>query len=119
VALAQAGTITPERLETLGGGWVGEEALAIALASVLAAQDSFERGVLLAINHSGDSDSTGAIAGNILGVLLGATAIPRSWLERLELRSEIEQVAADLHTHFNRRDELGSPPRDWERYPGW
>src|SRR5919202_5697297 len=29
VALAQAGPATPERLQTLGGGWVGEEAMAI------------------------------------------------------------------------------------------
>jgi ADP-ribosyl-[dinitrogen reductase] hydrolase len=48
------------------------------------------------VNHSGVSDSTGAITGNILGALLGRDAIPPAWLARLELRAEIEAVAADL-----------------------
>ena len=60
----------------MGGGWVGEEALAIALYCALNAQDDFAHGVLLAVNHSGDSDSTGAITGNLLGLMLGIDAIP-------------------------------------------
>ncbi|WP_370688668.1 ADP-ribosylglycohydrolase family protein [Roseomonas sp. GC11] len=51
----------------------------------------------LAVNHSGDSDSTAAITGNLLGALLGEKAIPVQWLERLELRDEITVVADDLH----------------------
>lgn len=31
----------------------------------------------LAVNHDGDSDSTGAITGNILGAYLGQQAIPQ------------------------------------------
>ena len=85
----------PELIEGLGGGWVAEEALAIAICCALAATD-FRDGVLRAVNHSGDSDSTGAIAGNILGALLGAAAIPERWLNRLELGSSIERVATDL-----------------------
>jgi ADP-ribosylglycohydrolase len=53
----------------MGGGWVGEEALAIALYCALSAQDDFARAVLLAMNHSGDSDSTGAITGNLVGLI--------------------------------------------------
>lgn len=93
--LAEAGPPSPEALETLGGGWVGEEALAIAVCCALTAED-FAAGVLRAVNHSGDSDSTGAIAGNLLGAMLGEAAIPAHWLERLELRQEIGQVADDL-----------------------
>lgn len=80
-----------------GGGWVGEEALAISVFCSLAAGRDFSRGVLLAVNHSGDSDSTGAITGNILGALLGREAIPRRWLERLELREVIERMAEGLY----------------------
>lgn len=57
----------------------------------------FRDGVLLAVNHSGDSDSTGSIAGNLLGVHFGFDAIPSTWLERLELREEIERLATDLN----------------------
>jgi hypothetical protein len=56
--------------------------------------------VRLAINHSGDSDSTGSITGNILGALLGELAIPVEWLDQLELKDVIRQVGDDLFTAF-------------------
>lgn len=80
-----------------GGGWVGEEALAISVFCGLAAGRDLSRGVLLAVNHSGDSDSTGAVTGNILGALLGRDAIPPHWLERLELCEIIEDMAERLY----------------------
>lgn len=104
---------SPETIERMGGGWVGEEALAIALYCALSARDDFARGVLLAVNHSGDSDSTGAIAGNLLGLMLGIDAIPRRWLDGLELREEIETVADDLYKGFDDSDAW------FNRYPGW
>ena len=97
VALAKRGNPGAERLATLGEGWIAEQALAIALYAALAAPD-YTSGVLLAINHDGDSDSTGAIAGNLLGALHGVENIPRKWLSGLELGSEIAAVADDLAT---------------------
>ena len=88
--------ISPEVITSLGGGWVAEEALAISLCCALAAGDDFARGVLLAVNHDGDSDSTGAITGNILGALYGFEAIPVPWLDELELAALITEVAEDL-----------------------
>ncbi len=85
----------PEQIEELGKGWVAEEALAIAIYCALAAS-GFESALVLAVNHDGDSDSTGAITGNLLGTMLGAEAIPSRWLDRLELCDLIEQVARDL-----------------------
>ncbi len=84
-----------DHLRRLGQGWVGEEALAIALYCALRA-DSLEEGICLAVNLTGDSDSTGAIAGNLLGALYGVVAIPGRWLAPLELRGAIEEVADDL-----------------------
>ncbi|MCC6887449.1 MAG: ADP-ribosylglycohydrolase family protein [Hyphomicrobiales bacterium] len=114
-ALAARGRPSPEQLETLGGGWIAEEALAIAVCSALAAKD-FSDGVLLAVNHSGDSDSTGAIAGNVLGTLYGIAAIPTHWLEELELRAEIDCLASDLYDVVS--DRVTSSEA-WDRYPGW
>ncbi len=88
-------------VEGLGAGWIAEEALAIGLYCALAAGDDFEKGVCLAVNHGGDSDSTGAIAGNILGTLLGRGAIPQRYLETLELAEIVEEIAMDL---FERAD---------------
>lgn len=106
---------TPESIaERLGGGWTGEEALAIAVCAALAAED-MRHGLLLAVNHSGDSDSTGAICGNILGAMWGTAAIPDEWLAELELRDVIEQVTADALAEFG-----AAPPSDWgDRYPAW
>lgn len=112
VRLAEEGHPTPERVQELGAGWVAEEALAISLYCALVARD-FEHGVLLAANHAGDSDSTGSITGNILGALWGRQTLPERWLEPLELRAEIEEVALDLYRHF----VAGEVPNDYEKYP--
>lgn len=79
----------------LGEGWVAEEALAISIYCALVS-NNFEEGVLVGINHDGDSDSTGAITGNILGVIYGVNAIPDKWLSSLELRDVITELANDL-----------------------
>jgi ADP-ribosylglycohydrolase len=104
---------TPEAVERLGAGWVAEEALAISLYCALHASEDFARGVLLAVNHSGDSDSTGALTGNLLGLMLGIEAIPSKWLRDLELRAEIEAVSRDLYTQYEESDTWS------RRYPGW
>ncbi len=87
-------------MESLGAGWIAEEALGISLYCSLAAGKDFEKGVLMAVNHSGDSDSTGAITGNILGSLYGLDSIPGQWVEGLELNSLIGETAEDLFEHF-------------------
>lgn len=91
---------TIEEVESLGGGWVGEEALAIALLCVLTRQGddpaSVKAALWCAACHTGDSDSTGAIAGNLLGALLGDACLPGDWLEQLELREVIEAAARRL-----------------------
>lgn len=94
-ALAQSRPRERTALRELGKGFVAEEALAIGLYCALSARD-FEEGILLAVNHSGDSDSTGAITGNLLGGIAGVEAIPQRWLGPLELRPIIEELADDL-----------------------
>lgn len=113
IELAGQGDPSGEKIHQLGGGWTGEDALAIAIYSAQSAGDDFAAGVRLAVNHDGDTDSTGAIAGNILGALLGEAAIPRNWLAQIELRPEIETIADDLAARY-RADAA------WRaRYPGW
>ncbi len=104
-------------IQELGQGWVAEEALAISVYCALVSE-TFEQGIVLAVNHDGDSDSTGAITGNILGVMLGTGAIPAGWLESLELRAVIESVALDLWTCQTWHSYMDDK-RLWERYPGY
>ncbi|MCF7994982.1 MAG: ADP-ribosylglycohydrolase family protein [Chromatiaceae bacterium] len=82
-------------IEALGGGWVGEEALAIALYAVLSA-DSFEEAVRRAANHSGDSDSTAAIAGQLWGAWKGIDSLPMAWIRRLDVLPECLHGVAEL-----------------------
>jgi ADP-ribosylglycohydrolase len=79
----------------LGQGWVAEEALAIAVWCALVGHDTADA-IRLAVNHDGDSDSTGSIAGHLVGALHGPAALPQHWLDQLELRAEIEQLAVEL-----------------------
>jgi ADP-ribosylglycohydrolase len=102
VALYRHREPSPEALETLGAGWVAEEALAIGLYAALAAGDDFRQGALLAVNHSGDSDSTGSVAGAIMGARYGASGIPGEWLDALEMKDVIEETAIDLFNQFIR-----------------
>jgi len=85
-----------EAIYQLGEGWVAEEALAIAIYSCLKYSNNFEDAVVCAVNHDGDSDSTGAITGNIMGALLGKVSIPNYYLDDLELKDVIEEIALDL-----------------------
>jgi ADP-ribosylglycohydrolase len=107
----------PETIaDQLGGGWVGEEALAIGVCAALAADD-MAGGLLMAVNHSGDSDSTGSICGNILGAATGIDAIPPAWLAELELREVIERLSLDAVIEFGPRPVFD--PAWYDRYPDW
>ncbi|WP_091934844.1 ADP-ribosylglycohydrolase family protein [Propionivibrio dicarboxylicus] len=97
VDLAERSTPPEQALDWLGEGWIAEEALAVGIFCALTAKD-FESGVVMAVNHNGDSDSTGLIAGHLLGALHGIDAVPERWLKNLELRGVLEIVADDLAT---------------------
>ena len=96
--LAKTDMPDAEAIERIGGGWTGHEALAIAIYSAVKHSDCFEDAIVSSVNHSGDSDSTGAICGNIMGMLLGRKAIPEYYTDDLELIDIIEEMAVDLFT---------------------
>ena len=100
-------------IESIGGGWTGHEAPAIAIYSATKHRDSFEEAIVSCVNHSGDSDSTGAICGNIMGALLGRSAIPAHFTDQLELRDVIEEIATDLFTGciISEYDERNTPEK--------
>lgn len=79
-----------------GGGWVAEETLAISIFSVLRHIDDFKGCLICAVNHGGDSDSTGAVAGNIIGAIIGYEAIPDEFTKSLQLHDLIVNLADEL-----------------------
>lgn len=119
--LARSDRSDVECIHALGGGWTGDEALAIAVFCVLRHPDSFEEAVIAAVNHDGDSDSTGAVCGNIMGVIVGEKGIPAHLLEPLEIRDLIDEVAEDVYVGC-RISEYGpiediseKEAREWEQ----
>jgi len=86
---------TSKTLARLGEGWVAEEALAISLWCALVREHHPEQALLLAVNHSGDSDSTGAITGNIIGAAHGEVW-PAPWVEDNEARNAILRLADEF-----------------------
>ncbi|MBT2444904.1 ADP-ribosylglycohydrolase family protein [Streptomyces sp. ISL-36] len=118
VDLAAEGRPSAEKVESLGAGWVAEEALAIAVYCLLATA-SVEEALLLSVNHSGDSDSTGSLCGNLLGALFGDVRLPPEWLLLTEGRTMIAELADDFSLQFEYGEiRPGVPVHSNERYPG-
>ena len=97
VELAERDVSDLEAIHKLGEGWVAEETLAIAVYCALKYQNDFDRALIAAVNHKGDSDSTGAVTGNILGAKLGLSGIPEKYVKDLELKDTILEIADDLY----------------------
>lgn len=86
-----------DAIHQLGEGWVAEETLAIAVFCALKYDNDFDKAIRCSVNHNGDSDSTGAVTGNILGAYLGYEAIPQKYKDDLELLDVILTIADDLY----------------------
>ncbi len=114
IELSENGDDDLINIHRLGEGWVGEEALAIALYCCLRHPDDFDAAIIASVNHKGDSDSTGAIAGNILGAKLGLSAINGKWLDDLELKDVILEVADDLFRGGQMNENNPFPDPAWE-----
>jgi ADP-ribosylglycohydrolase len=96
-----------EAIAQLGEGWVAEETWAIALFAAIRHMDSVEEALIASVNHDGDSDSTGAVTGNIMGAIYGYEPIKNANLlcpkgkkleEIVELSDVILAIADDLTT---------------------
>jgi ADP-ribosylglycohydrolase len=96
VGHAQEWTDEYAAINHIGSGWVGEEAVAMAIYCANRYPDDFVAAVRRAVNIPGDSDSVGCITGGLLGARLGLTAIPPEWIARLEHLDYLTDVANRL-----------------------
>ncbi len=99
--LAAKGMPSRAAIEAYGGGWVGEEALAIGLACALADTNDRARStretLWTAVAHDGDSDSTGSIAGNLLGARVDGIGDAAAWAAEVEMVDLVDALSADLY----------------------
>ena len=107
IRLAQSGISDDEAIRIIGEGWTGEEAWAVSVYSAIRHIDSMRDAIIAAVNHDGDSDSTGSITGNIMGAIYGYEAIRRERLfcpqrktieDTIELADIILALADDLYS---------------------
>ena len=113
VELSQRKISDTKAIRELGEGWVAEETFAIAVYACLKYADSFADAVVCATNHDGDSDSTGAVAGNMMGAFCGYSQIPRPYRENLELRDLLLEIADDLAAPMPNADNAPSLGPYW------
>lgn len=107
VNLAHSNISDIQAIMQLGEGWTAEEAWAISLYCVIRHVDNMKEAIIAAVNHDGDSDSTGSITGNIMGAIYGYEAIKRERLfcpygkkfeDTIELHNIILAIADDIYT---------------------
>ncbi len=89
-----------DNIHKLGEGWVAEETLAIAIYCSLKYSNDFSKALCVSVNHNGDSDSTGAVTGNIMGAVIGFDRIPPKWKETLEMSDLITDIGHRLYEDF-------------------
>lgn len=89
-----------ENIHRIGEGWIAEETMGIAVYCSLRHQNNFSDAVTASVNHRGDSDSTGAVTGNILGAWLGYEKIESKWKKNLELAEVILEIAEDIYKSY-------------------
>ena len=87
--------------------------LAIAIFCAIKYEHNFEKAMIASVNHSGDSDSTGSVTGNILGAHLGIQAIPQKFLNRLELKDTILEIADDLFYDYQISEDESAQDTIW------
>ena len=83
-------------LSHLGRGWIGEEAVALALYCFLKYPNDYKKVVLRGANTDGDSDSIACIAGSISGARLGFDAIPKAWIKNIEKTDYLDALSVRL-----------------------
>jgi len=115
ITLSKSNLNDIEAISTLGEGWVAEETLAIAAYCSLKYHNDFSKAIIASVNHSGDSDSTGSVTGNIVGALVGYQKIPDKYKNNLELKELILKIADDLFydCRISENDTLDSDGKKW------
>ena len=95
-----------KNIHHIGEGWVAEETLGIALYCCLKYENDFSKALTVSVNHKGDSDSTGAVTGNIMGAWTGYGKIEDKWKKHLELTEIIDEIAQDICRSFEKEDTV-------------
>ncbi|TXT61826.1 MAG: ADP-ribosyl-(Dinitrogen reductase) glycohydrolase [Promethearchaeota archaeon] len=87
----------------LGSGVLAHKSVPYVIYSFLRNSSDYKESLLEIILLSRDRDTVGAMLGGVLGSFLGEEKIPHSWIDKLENKDYIVQLAGKL---FNIKKEL-------------
>ncbi|MCR5265455.1 MAG: ADP-ribosylglycohydrolase family protein [Cyanobacteria bacterium RUI128] len=111
--LSQSDVPSDEAILSLGSGFYGDEAMAISLYSALKEPDNLKNALILAVNHSGDSDSTGSITGQIVALSKGIDTVPKEWIDSLEMSELLKNLAKDLASPIDIKNKESKYPLEY------
>ncbi|NIH77684.1 ADP-ribosylglycohydrolase family protein [Amycolatopsis viridis] len=117
IAVPERGMYRIPEPEAIGDGLDTASVLGRALAAVTGFENNPQVALLRAVNHSGRSALTGAVAGALLGARNGVPGLPQKWVDQLELRPLIERVVTDVARRFEGIPEGEEQQRWLRRYP--
>jgi ADP-ribosyl-[dinitrogen reductase] hydrolase len=64
--------------------------------------NNYKAATLKAVNLGEDTDTTGAVKGRLAGLLYGFDTIPKSWLQQIARKGDIEDLAVSLRDFASR-----------------
>ena len=92
-----------EAMHYIGNGWTGEESVCMALYAVIKSPNDIKKCLQISVNHDGDSDSVGCIAGGIMGAMHGTSIIPREWVDNLAEKRRMYDFLKRVNQHIRNR----------------
>lgn len=100
-----------EVLQRIGTGKFVLESIPAAIYCFLQSPHNFEMSITTAVNAGGDTDSIAAMTGALSGAFNGTTGIPQRYLEELEHRDRLMDLATQLYAMADDSDH--SEPTTW------
>jgi ADP-ribosylarginine hydrolase len=86
--------------ESIQIGASGYLCMIMAFDSLLDCDGCWEKLIVYAMLHSGDSDTIGAVAGGLYGAVYGFGDVPVQMLKHIERKKEIEDLVSVLYKKF-------------------
>ena len=118
--LASENISVEKAIRQIGQGWTAEEAIGISLYCAFMSPEDYKEAVKMSVNHAGDSDTTGAITGNIMGTLLGIQSIPENWKSKIQDKKLLNTLSDDLiKVPLEPEKHKSKYPYNKGRVPNW
>ena len=115
LALTRKVEILPQQAMEMLKCDTGAEVLAGAIYAAQICHSDFDNAMVVAVNHSGRSAAVACLVGAILGTRMGDGALPDFYMDGLEIREILEEMAEDLLQGCPMTRENKIHDEDWDQ----